>query len=290
MVVAAGWALVRRGVWGSRGKTRRERMQLAAAVGVLAVMVIGVPLLLVVGFALLQRSDDLPTWLSGTIVAVTGLGIWTSPPAQALRRMAVTLYALYRYIERADDAGAEARGDLAKLLDDLQNRPGVRYDRIVVVGYSFGSLAAVDAFLSPTSPPPGRLRDVDELITIGCPMDLIRAFRPAYAAGRYALAGVPAHWTNVYAPSDVLSSNFRDGAPPDETVFAIPVRDDPEGGRTPVNVDYLLDGRTEPVGLAGTLLLRGFRLHGRYWSLDEAAADSVFGVLLPRITGEPAAA
>jgi hypothetical protein len=170
----------------------------------------------------------------------------------------------------------------------MQNRPDVTYGRIVVVAYSFGSLAALDAFLSPTSPPPGRLCDVDELVTFGCPIDLIRAFRPDYAGTRDALEGAPGHWTNVFSPSDVLASNFRDGPPQHETVFAIQIRDEPDGGRTPNNTDYLIDGRTQPVGVGGTLLLRGFRLHGRYWSDTEAAADSVFGRILPQITGEPA--
>jgi hypothetical protein len=286
-VVAGAVPIVIRRLMGSIGKTTRERLQMAAAILMLAAMVVGVPLLLAGGFALLSEDDlaGLPAWASGAIVAVSGFGVWKSPPARALRRLAVTLYALYRYVERADDVSAKLRGDLAKLVDDIQNRPGVSYDRIVIVAYSFGSLAALDSFLSPTSPPPELLRDVNELITIGCPVDLIRAFRPNYAGPRFALDGAPGHWTNVYAPSDVLASNFRDGAPPDETVFEIPLRDDPHEGRTPDNVDYLIDGRTQPVGVVGTVLLRGFRLHGRYWSDADPAADSVFRRILPQIAG-----
>lgn len=288
-VVAVATPVLLRRLRGSTGKAPRERRQLAAAVLMLTVMAIGVPILLAAGAAALSDKDiaNLPAVASVLVAAAAGFGFWKSPPARALRRMAVTLYALYRYVERADESSAEIRGELAKLVDDVQNRLGVAYHRIVVLAYSFGSLAAIDALLSPTSPPPARLADVDELVTLGCPMDLIRAFRPDYVGVRHALDGAPGHWTNVYAPSDVLASNFRDGMPPDERPFAIPLRDG--GFAAPDNVDYLIDGRREPVGVAGTLLLRGFRLHGRYWSDEVAAADSVFGTVLPHITGTPAA-
>jgi hypothetical protein len=285
VVAGAVLVLVRR-LRGTRGKTSRERIQLLYAIGLFALMALGLLGLagaLVVGFVE-GNPGWLPKWLSGVILVIGGFAVWKLPVFKRLRAASLTLYAVYRYIKRADGSGPSLRGALANILDVAQNyHDCLGYGRIVVLSYSFGSLAALDACFSPTAEPPARLEDIDQLVTIGCPFDLIRAFFPDYAAARHWRVGAPGEWINVYAPSDVLSSNFRDDPNVDKASVRLVLRDHPDGGIAPTNMVFRIDGRDSPAGLIDTFLMRGLKFHGRYWNDADDAADSVFGMLVPKL-------
>jgi hypothetical protein len=288
IVVAAILVLIPK-LRSSTGKSPRERWQVFYAFLLLAVMALALISLLGLLAATLTKNDltALPRWLAAAILAFGGLSLWSWPPVKQMRASGLALYAAYRYVEHADDSGASLRGQLAKALDSAQNQEGVTYKRIVVVAYSFGSLVALDACLSPTAPTPARFVDIDELVTIGCPFDFIRTFRPDYAGPRHARAGAPGRWTNVYAPSDVLSSNFRDDALPAAPEVPIALREPPGARLEDENLVYRIDGRDAPVSIFGTLLLKGLRFHGRYWSDSDPDAESVFAVIVPRLFPQP---
>jgi hypothetical protein len=291
-VVGGALVLLARRLRGTNGKTGRERLQLFFAIGVFAVMalgLLGLAAALVVGLVA-GNPGWLPTWLSTAIIAVGGFSVWRLPVFRRLRASSLMLYAVYRYIKRADASGASLRGELASVLDAVQNyHQDQGYGRIVVLSYSFGSLAALDACFSPVAQPPSRLEDINQLVTIGCPFDLIRAFLPDYAGARYWREGVPKKWINVYAPSDVLSSNFRDDARVDEASVRVALREHPQGGTKPTNMVFMIDGRDTSVGFVDTILMRGIKFHGQYWTDADDAADSVFGILVPTLfAGRPA--
>ena len=111
------------------------------------------------------------------------------------------------------------------------------YRRVDLVGYSFGSLVALDCLFPQQGPPDPRYGLLRGLVTIGCPWDGARLLYPGFTRNRYARAGVPAGWLNVYAPLDVFGSNFRDDAELADATIAIART--PDGSEmTPINVAY----------------------------------------------------
>lgn len=269
--------------------SQRERMQLAFALGYLLLMVAGVVLLLglVVAEAVAEDLEWLPEDTGYAIGAIGAFGIWRSGAAKRVREGALKMYAVHRYIDRADDSGAKFRGEIARMLDAIATADGgVVYERTVVMAYSFGSLVALDTCFSPTAQPPARIGAIDDLVTIACPYDLVRTFQPDYAGARDWRDNAPRRWLNVYAPADVLSSNFRDDAKPLEPTVRLVLRGHPDGGRLPENLAYRVDGRDEPCGVRDSLAMRGLSLHGRYWSEDSPHAESVFAPLVERVFPE----
>jgi hypothetical protein len=281
-VVWGGVLLLLRKLRSTTGKTPRERWQLLYALGLLAVMSLGL-IALLGGIIASWTADDvagLPGWLGSLVLAVGGWGVWKLPVVKRLRAGALTLYAVQQYAERAGDSGQQLRGDVSQALNDLQSH---EYKQIVVMAYSFGALLAVDACYSPTARPPERLADVDVLVTIGCPYDLVRALIPDYAAARFWRENAPGRWLNVYSPSDVLSSNFRNDAEPDQPTVGVPRRDAQPA--KPTNFMYLIDGRDAPCGPVEALRLRGFKFHGQYWNASDEAAETVFVTIVPEVFG-----
>ena len=268
-----------------KGKSPREQLQIGYVILLLVIM-IGAFLALLGALAATLKSGDLKNvspWLEAAVLGFGGIALWRSAAAKRLRAAGLVLYAVYRYIERADNSGASLRGQLAKALDVVQTHAGdTPYDRVVVMAYSFGSMAAMDACFSPTAKPSRRIADIDRLVTIGCPFDLIRAFRPEYAGARFGTPPADGWWTNVYAPSDVLSSNFRHHDEPGQPLVGLPLLEPAVGRALPAeNLVYRIDGRDRSVGLRDGLLLRGLQFHGQYWSESDEDAESVFGSLVP---------
>lgn len=137
---------------------------------------------------------------------------------------ALVTYSVVDYLDHGEDNGSELRGHLAALLEYLaesEERPAT----IDVVGYSFGSIVAIDALFPCVQEPPPRLSTIDRLITIACPYDFVRSYWPDYFTRRFSRAGAPPDWVNFYAPSDVLASNFRDDAAVDSAVRHVEVRE-----------------------------------------------------------------
>jgi hypothetical protein len=131
--------------------------------------------------------------------------------------------------------------------------------RIYLFGYSFGAVVAVDYLFPHESPEPVDARvgeSVEKLITVGCPLDVVRLYRPKYLQGRQALVS-ELDWYNVFIPADVFGSNFRDskddaGEPPTE------VEIDGERRRSENYTEHRLD-------ILNLFLRRGFISHGNYW-------------------------
>lgn len=261
----------------TKGKTRRERRQALLAQVLMAAMVaylIGLVVVLAASFA---DASWMPKQVGAALLAVTGLGIWKATAVQRLLNGAMQGMCLLQYL----DAGAQAnvlRGHLAEVLEHLAELDGVAYERIDVVGYSFGSVVALDATFPASGTPGPRFDGIDTLVTLGCPFDFIRSYWPAYYTQRKRRPGAPAHWLNVYSPLDVFGSDFRDpgtGAPAGVEVGAgETVRPDDSRSWTPPGV-----AGTEP-GLGDVLLMRGLRVHADYWCPTFEQEASALGLVV----------
>jgi hypothetical protein len=120
---------------------------------------------------------------------------------------------------------------------------------------------------------------------VGCPFDIVRSVWPRYFDGRVA-GDAPATWLNVFAPLDVLGSNFIDGD--DDAVVPehvtprrrprgahrgwVDVGESGEGCRHPVNVLYQSGPLGQRASALQALMLSGFKVHSMYWD-DEDSTD-----------------
>lgn len=260
-----------------RGKVKAERVQLRYGRIWMLLMIVGL-VLLIGGLVATFAFSDLPGWakaIEAPLLFLGGLGIWKSTVAKRLGSTALVGYSVVDYLDRGEDKGSQLRGQLAELLEHLAElkRPHASVD---LVAYSFGSIVALDALFPYVQEPPPRLATINRLITIGCPFDFVRCYWPDYFENRFSRAGAPTAWVNFYAPSDVMSSNFRDNQDVAEAQEHLKVRASQAPPPVPENVAYLIDGRTEPVSGKDALLLKGLRFHAEYWSSRVASEESVF--------------
>jgi hypothetical protein len=266
------------------GKTRRERWQLSYARSWFVVMILG--LVGVLGSLVATIAvTDLPLglkFLQGGIMFVGGLSIWKSAFAKRIGSAALTGYSVVDYLDRGDDIGSQLRGQMAALLEHLgELKPP--YESIDVVAYSFGSIVAIDTLFPHAQDPPPRLATIDTLITIACPFDFVRSYWNDYFTRRFSRAGAPDEWINVYAPSDVLASNFRNDPELNDSIAGIGVREGQAPAREPTNVAYLIDGQEKPVSGKDFFLLKGLRFHAQYWSSRVASEEGVFDEVIAHI-------
>lgn len=164
----------------------------------------------------------------------------------------------------------ELVGQLADLVDHLE--ASQRYERLVVIGYSWGSVIAIDALFPPRRQPQQRMSAIDTLITIGCPYDLIRTFWPHYYDNRTGLADTPDEWLNVWSPMDALASNFRD----DDALEDATCSFERESGApiTPKNAVWEDGPIGEKLTISKAFALWGLRAHALYWLPDINRSDS----------------
>jgi hypothetical protein len=147
--------------------------------------------------------------LQAAVVSITVLGLgFRFNLKDALARTAGTTACVGSYLAYGRGR-PEIVGMMARLLEHLRADSEVEYTRLHVVGYSFGSVVAIDCIYQ-DSEVSAAFDDILTLTTIGCPADFIRTYWRDYFVSRHTTqCGV--RWLNVYSPDDVLASNFKDG-------------------------------------------------------------------------------
>ena len=221
--------------------------------------------------------DWVPGWASAAVLGFTGLGIWQSKRIKSLTSVAVTLNCLLDYIGEGESVGA-FRANVANTLEHLAEQRDVTYDQIDVVAYSFGSVVALDAFLPRSNEPGPGFGDVDSLVTIGCPYDLLRTYWPAYYTERHRRADAPRQWINVFSPRDVFGSNFvsNKGEP-----LGIGVQGEDDPVRPQQNIPWnTVAADADDVRVWQILGFPGLKAHGNYWHAAREHDDSVFSPLV----------
>src|SRR3954471_612384 len=173
-------------------------------------------------------------------------------------------------------AKGEIRSDLTdqvySLFKHVCGKEDVRYQRVHILAYSFGSIITIDAVF-PNHEPAHWARNIDTLVTIGCPFDFIRTFWGEYFEHRTAPDGVPRKWLNVYVTADVWATDFD---PQDRKRFRLTKRAGSKPEKRGISLNAGLkkspdenirlgeDGRLRDYVL-GWFTLIGIRLHYSYW-------------------------
>jgi pimeloyl-ACP methyl ester carboxylesterase len=111
-------------------------------------------------------------------------------------------------------------GRFYDLYDDLCKATD-RYDRVNVMGYSFGALVALDALFYTRGVDQTRTDRLGDLITIGAPITLAQNFWPKHFDTIYAnfSPGGDHQWINAQCALDVLAAPILD-RPPDPIIAA----------------------------------------------------------------------
>lgn len=279
----------------SKGKTLREKAQVVYA-AILYVLLFGYMLSLLyvalnglfdalhlAGYATPKfMQTDVSNLFEGFIVVLTSLGLWSKKDTKAiLDRVAVETTAVAKYLHDGTRARS-AHGRLEDLIDEIAGRGG--YRNLHIVGYSFGSIIAVDTLYPRGSEPGYAMREVATLVSIGCPFDFIRTFWPAYFDSRTVVEGVPYAWVNIFDPNDVLGSNFAD---------SVKGVDQPRGVRStstaqylPKNVEYDVK-RDAARGFLAWVQLAGFRAHGHYWERGDVFDKNSYRIIIRELRGRP---
>lgn len=297
-----------------RGKTFSEKLQVVYAGGIVTLIVSYMLILLVTAAATLgevlsaQRGsvfgnmsnpgfefigtvfDYLLPYLKSLVVISAAFGLFTwGSVKQIVSEASIWFVSAGRYLSTGYGRSI-LTGQLYALLEHVSEK-GVRYRKIHIIAYSFGSVLALDA-LFPDDVPSRRTRVVDTLITIGCPFDYIRTFYGEYFSYRETSDGAPREWFNVYVAADVLASNFKnqggersrskeqDKPHPGEQGIKL------KGGSEVTPNDNVLYGsgkNLEDYKLLEKAALIGFQLHNSYWTEKEPYAPNCFDLIVQRI-------
>lgn len=266
---------------------------------VLIMMLVGLLILgatLLLGFGTLAQFDS--TLLSGPVkwallasAAVTG--VLAARPQ--VRRFFVSFTTICLGLINYAAAGERKNvvvGSLASFLVHLTQDGS--YKRIHVLAYSMGSLIALDA-LYPAEEPIRQFKNVDTLVTIGCPAEMVQIYWPDHFNDRHKVPGSSLQWINIFYPRDIFGSNFISG----DADFEMPpsahrgrAKRVVAGGRdwlgiqlrgqsgTPIHP--CPNKRYAPSLAAGKIdfILDAMRAHQSYWDRTSAIAASVFDTLV----------
>lgn len=208
---------------------------------------------------------------------------------QRLTEIAILVMALIFYFQ-AGERRRVLSGWLHTVLQRLQELDDVEYARIHVVGYSFGSIVALDTLFPDRESVDSPAERIDSLVTIGSPFNFVQLFWPRYFRDRRAPEEL--RWFNVYAPEDVLSSNFRtyskaesaarEGAESSVADSAI------DWIAPPQNVKYRLRMGRDALSWWDPFLFVGMRSHSMYWEPGDVPQVNVFDAAVSRIyAGDP---
>lgn len=216
-----------------------------------------------------------------TAIAITSAGALLPDLNKRLVGAATQYVFMLRYISDREHNN-QLLGLLALMVRHVAIDRNEDYDRIILVGYSFGSILAVDYIFAEEEP--RKTADlVDCVVTLAFPHDMICAFWPAYFVRRTnprrGLDSSPQaiRWINIYNPEDILSSNFRrDEKAEDQAELTLAAKD----GYSIPKPKNILFGRNPDVvggwGVGQAIRLNGIRSHTRYWSKEAATDFAVF--------------
>ncbi len=159
----------------------------------------------------LDLEDSLVFWynLSYLISTLTAIVTTTSPDFRKFISNTATEFLCLDYYITLSDNKLEIIGKLESLVEKIAEDED--YDNIELHGYSFGSIILMDSIFPYGNAPALRLtKEVDKIVTIGCPHDFICTFYPDYFKDReYITESSLKKWLNIYSDIDILSSNFR---------------------------------------------------------------------------------
>lgn len=198
------------------------------------------------------------------------------------------------------DRRAEITGLVDARLEEIMESGD--YGRYVVMGFSFGTVVALDAFCPASDARARRLDQVETLVTIGAPCDFILTYWPRYFADRQHQP--PKTWLNVYSPVDLLGTCFDKEKARQERAQRLRAANQPVPLPSHTDLqnsfghaDQLATGPTqefafregipdEQLGIFGWIAMQGLGAHSRYWAKGEDGERNCFDLLVAGVFPE----
>ncbi len=232
------------------------------------------------------------------IVIFAALGLFQKKSIKEVMRTISTEYACASNYFRLGSQKTAILGQGTALLEHIAEKKD-KYRHVHIIAYSFGSLVAID-MLFPHTSPVTRIKTVHSLITIGCPLNLIRTYWPAYYKQRKQLKGIPEHWSNIYTPQDVFGTCFKsreeERKGEEESTQAKKKDICQEPGieiiepvrkivRPTSEIEYNIGAQAAGYNIFDILALKGIKIHSSYWTANEAPELSCFDVIIRELYG-----
>lgn len=280
--VIAVWGFLKLlAAFGRKAKTVRTKAQLLLGLGVVVALIFAAlatlyALLVTFGVELpwlagIFGTEDEASWKFG--VAALGLSFTWAAFRKKVLALAESAERLIRFVKNNGKTADTISVQLGQAIDEMR---GIGWKGpLHLVGYSFGSLVLFEAMYprvnSRLSKKP--VETVSSLVTIGCPLDLVRLFEPSYEKQREPRKE-SLGWINVFNEADIFASNLRNGDDHSEGVTT-----DTIGTANPNSVRYT----DETIGLF-QIFVNG-RTHSGYWGSSNEA--NCFDLLVPEWLAVP---
>lgn len=203
-------------------------------------------------------------WLSNVseiFLSITALLLIIVPKAKIIiTALATEFVSANNYLE----VGAQSQrihGNLDLLIEYIaENEP---HTKIQYHTYSFGSLVVLDMLFPFGTVPSKNVQQLSEtVITIGTPVEFVKAYYNGYFNDRNKLLDAKITWLNVYSADDALGTNFRKDGKKGESEFGLELN-----SMKPVNINYEISNVSSN-GIIDAVMLGGIKSHSIYW--DEA--------------------
>ncbi len=200
-------------------------------------------------------------WLSNVseiFLSITALLLIIVPTAKVIiTALATEFVSANNYLE----VGAQSQrihGNLELLIEHIaENEPNTK---IQYHSYSFGSLVILDMiFPFGTVPSKNVLQLSETLITIGTPVEFVKAYYKGYFNDRNKLLDAKITWLNVYSIADALGTNFRKDGKKGDAEFGLEMN-----SMKPVNINYEISSISSN-GILDAIMLGGIKSHSIYW-------------------------
>jgi hypothetical protein len=301
-------------------KTSKEKIQYLFAVGILSLLIV---YLVVLGIAVVNTiqqipqvqeitsiySDDLGSTEESSeattttsnnqkskqsnaitisqviIIAIAVIDVFYPNLKQSFTDAAVDYICLIEYFSMGS-RHQTLGGQLTALIDHVASG---EYRHLHLVGFSFGTIIAIDNLYPSLRVPVERYKRIHTLVTIGCPYDLIRVFWPKYFDGREAIENVPKAWINIYSPIDVMGSNFSNRPGVQEPNFekAVDLRKGGEKIQPSHSFPYVKGRPKEKLSFFNLITLVGLQAHTTYWEKEFESEDTAYTIIIKQMyTGD----
>jgi hypothetical protein len=171
------------------------------------------------------------------------------------------------------------RGQLNALLQDILEAPETANARVHILAYSFGSIVALDTIFRSDMRAPSTQGRIHSLVTVGSPFDLIHWMWPDYFRNRKRVVGL--RWINIFAPQDVLSSNFLKEPKVRSVRGELVAMEDQSGhsvaGFAPdINLVYRPNDAADELSLIDIVRFVGLSSHNQYWERGKKRHSNAF--------------
>jgi len=196
--------------------------------------------------------------ISEIFLSVTAMLIIVVPQAKVIiTSLATEFVCANNYLE----VGAQSQhihGNLDQLIEYIAEKE--QGSKIHYHCYSFGSLVVLDILFPFGTVPSKNVQRLSEaVITIGTPVEFVRAYYKGYYKDRDLSLDGKLSWINVFSVEDALATNFRKDDGKDAAEFGLT-----ENGMKPVNLNYEITN-VKKNGFINGLLLNGVKAHSIYW-------------------------